>query len=280
MLLAGTVSQLVAQGPVLPPQDKTAVEIFLTASGKHSAPATLDQPQLTVTLDKLPAQVTSVRSAKNDKLLFALLVDVSTSNRKDSVSIRKTASQLFQDLSTGESRGYLVVFDVSASMSKRPLQPSEARNVLEGLQFGGGTALFDAIAKTCTTVLSKSGNPDTPRRVILLLSDGDDNQSHTSPQEAVQAAEREGVSVFSLNTMGPAGVGEHILAEITARTGGQAIISEKAEKGEMALLAAIDSQWVLSLVSPPNSNQKLHSFAVKSSQKGIQISAPEQIALP
>src|ERR1035441_6484767 len=113
VLLSGTVSHLVAQGPVLPPPAKPAVEIFLTASGKHSTPATLDQPQLTVTLDKQPAQVTSVRSAKNDKLLFAVLVDVSTSNRKDSVSIRKTANQLFQGLSVGEGRGDLGVFDVS-----------------------------------------------------------------------------------------------------------------------------------------------------------------------
>jgi Ca-activated chloride channel family protein len=232
-----------------------------------------------VTLDKQPIPVTSARSAKDDQILFAVVIDVSTSSARHSAWIREAANLLFEGLSTGGNRGYLVFFDVSAQVSAKTLQPSEARKALDGLKFGGGTALFDTIAETCKAVLSKQKNPDTPRRVILLLSDGDDNQSHTYLQEAVQLAEKEGVSVFSLATPNSGNKGEQILGEFAKDTGGQAIVNETTKDGVKAMLAAIDSQWVLSLVPPPSSKQSLHSFAVKSSQKGVQISAPAQIVL-
>ena len=278
VLCAASRSHLEAQEPRTP--GKPPVEIFLTASGKNSVPVLVEQAELTVTLDKQPAQVTSLRSAKDDKLLFAVMIDVSTSNRAQADSIKEAANQLFQGLSTGSHRGYLVAFDVSARISNRPLEPSEAPKALDGLQFGGATALFDAIAQTSTTVLSKSRNPDIARRVIILLSDGDDNQSRTHPQDAEEKAERDGVSIFSLDTTFAHNRGEDMLKELATKTGGQAITDWKMEEGVKTLLEAINFQSVLTFVPTPASNHDLHSHSVKSLRKDIQISAPAQVALP
>ena len=204
---------LAAQDAPSPLPGRAPVEIYVTASVKNSSSALLNQSVMTVTIDQKPAQVASVRSAKSDKLLFAVLVDASTSDTKQSNSIRESANRLFDRLSAGESQGYLVFFDVTARMSRRPLLPSEAREALAGLKFGGASAIFDAIAKTCATILSKRANPNPPRRIILLLSDGDDNQSHTYLQEAVQSAEKEGVSVFALRTTDTEDSGERALSE-------------------------------------------------------------------
>ena len=272
-------NHLVAQEALQPPLGKAPVEVYLTATGKNSSSGALDQSALTVTLDKQPIQLTSIRSAKHDKLLFAVVVDASTSNARNSGWIKKAAFDLFEGLLANGNQGYLVSFDVSARRSASPLQLSEVRKVLVDLQFVGGTALFDTIAKTCTTVLSKSGNPNNPRRAIILISDGDDNQSHTQPKEAIQVAEKEGVSIFSLRTTVGGDTGEQILGDFTKKTGGRAVIDESRKEGVRALLSAIDSQWVLSFVPPSSSNRDLHSFAVKSSQKSIEISAPANIVI-
>ena len=274
-----SLGYLAAQEAPSPHPGRQPVEIYVTASDKNSSSVSLNQPELTVTLDKQPVQVASVRSAKSDKLLFAVLVDASTSNRKQSDSVRAAANQFFEGLSAADNRGYLVFFDQSVRMSGRPLLPSEAREALAGLKFGGATAVFDAIAQTCTTVLSKRVNPEPPRRVILLISDGDDNMSHIYLEEAIQLAEKEGVSIFSLATPTAGNNGERVLSEFSKKTGGQVIINNNMEKGATDLLAAIDSQWVLSLVPPPFSDQNLHSLMVKSSRKDVHLSAPEKIVL-
>src|SRR6202043_652081 len=93
---------------------------------------------------------------------------------------KKAASQLFQGLATDGNQGYLVLFNVSAAISARPLQASEVQRLLEVAKFGGGTAVYDAVEQTCIQKLSRSKNPNIPRRVILLISDGEDNQSHVT----------------------------------------------------------------------------------------------------
>ena len=197
LLSIANLSYLAAQVPASLNPGGAPIMVFVTASGKNSSSDSLDQSKLTVTLDKQPVQVTSVRSAKSDNLLFAVVVDTSTSSAKNSVFIKEAAYNLFQGLSTGGNRGYLVFFDTTARSSKGPLQVPEALKALEEIRFGGATALFDTIAET-TKVLSRGANPDTPRRVMLLLTDGDDNQSHIYLENAIASAQKEGVSIFAL----------------------------------------------------------------------------------
>jgi Mg-chelatase subunit ChlD len=133
------------------------------------------QSELSVSVDKQTAQVNTLRAAKSDALLFAVVVDASKSDAGGAALIKKAALQLFQGLSTDGNRGYLVLFNVSVAISHKPLQVSEAQSVLDATKFDGGTAVYDAIEQTCIQRLSRSGNPDTPRRVILLIPDGEDN---------------------------------------------------------------------------------------------------------
>jgi len=266
-----------AQEPKLSPAARASVQVFLSASGKHDSPAIPDRSELSVSIDKQPAQVISLRSAKDDKLLFAVLVDDSTSNADRAASIKEAAVQLFQSLSVGGNQGYLVVFDASVSTSKRPLQPSDVRRELANIKFRGATAIYDAIKVTCTQTLSRSRNADFPRRAIIVLSDGNDNQSHISPTEAVDAAEKEGVVIFSLVIPSAEGRGEQFLREASRNTGGQINIATELGEGVAPILASIQGQLALGLVSPQAPDQKLHSFAVNCSNKKIHVSAPAHV---
>jgi VWFA-related protein len=253
--------------------------VFLTASGKHDSPATPAQSELSVSVDKQEAQVDALRSAKNAALLFAVVVDTSKSDSSSADLIRKSALQLFQSLSIDGNQGYLVLFNVSMVISRQPLQVSQAQSVLDAAKFDGGTAVYDAIEQTCVQKLSRSGNPNAPRRVILLISDGEDNMSHVTHTHAEETAEKEGVAVFSLvarsSLAGPRG--EHFLKEVSHDTGGQAISVKNLMDGVAPVLTAIENQWALSFVPAQSLDQKLHSLDIKTSQKDIRISAPAHI---
>jgi Ca-activated chloride channel homolog len=267
------------QNPQSPPPDEKSVQVFLTASDKHDSPVTPAQSELTVFVDKQPAKVITLRAAKTDALLFAVVVDTSRSDASDAALIKKAALQLFEGLSTGGNQGYLVLFNVSVATSKQPLQVSQAQSALDAAKFAGGTAVYDAIGQTCTQKLSKSGNPDTPRRVLLLISDGEDNQSHVTHTAAEEAAEKEGVAVFSLiaksSLAGPAG--EHFMKEVSQDTGGRAISVKNPTDGVAPLLTSIEEQWALSFVPAQTLDKKVHSLGVKTSQKDALISAPAHI---
>jgi len=96
--------------------------------------------------------------------------------------------------------------------------------------------------------------------------------------KAEEAAEAEGVSIFSFETGFPDRIQKYILKRFSQDTGGE-FISKKSPDGVKTLLAAIDRQWTVSLAPIQKPDRKLHSFAVKTSQKGVRISAPSQISL-
>lgn len=261
---------------------KASVQVFLTAIGKSSSSTMPTLSELSVSVDKQQAQVTTLRSAKDDALLFALVVDASSSDKSSTALIRKAAVQLFQGLSTNSNRGYLALFNLSVAISRQPVQVSEAQSVLEATKFGGATAVYDAIGKTCVEKLSRSGNVDTPRRVILLISDGEDNQSHITSSAAQAACEKEGVAVFALVVHSPLGGprGEQFLRELSQNTGGVAVNVKNLTDGVAVLLRAIEDQWALTLVPARSLDHTMHMLSVKSMQEDVRFSVPSQIFIP
>jgi VWFA-related protein len=270
--------QAAVQEPQSPPDNKS-VQVFLIASGKHDSAVTPAQSELSVSVDKQPAQVNTLRPAKGDALLFAVVVDTSKSDASGAALIKKAALQLFQGLATDNNQGYLVLFSGSVATSRQPLQVAQAQSALDAARFEGGTAVYDAIEQTCIQKLRKSGNSNAPRRVIVLISDGEDNMSHITPTAAEETAEKEGVAVFSLITQsslaGPRG--EHFMKKVSQNTGGWAFSVKNPVDGVAPLLTAINSQWALTFVPAQSLDQKLHSLGLKTSQKDVSFSAPAHI---
>ena len=281
LLLLGTTNQLLTAGQASspPPSSKRLVKVFLTVSGKHGSPLMPSPSELSVFVGNQPARVVSVRAAKGDQLLFAILVDISGSQAMEAKSIRESAWKIFEALSNGGNRGYLVFFNNEVEMSRAPLQESKALKALNGVEFGGGTALFDAIGETCTQTLKNSLNLDTPRRAILLISDGDDNESHLTAENAEEAAEEEGVAIFSLTDGTGEPRGKRVLMELSRKTGGQAIVAYNLGEGVTPLLAAINGQLALTLLPPEAAGRNPRSLVILSSEKDIRISAPSRVPL-
>jgi len=75
------------------------------------------------------------------------------------------------------------------------------------------------------------------RRVLLVITDGKDNASITSPERIRQQAEQSqttihAIGLFNEANAGGAGAGRHELTEMTERTGGRVYFPENVEQVE------------------------------------------------
>src|SRR5579864_5809463 len=139
-------------------------------------------------------------------LTVGLMVDTSMSQQRVLESER-SASFRFLDQVLRESKDKLFVmqFDMAVQL-RQPLTSS--RKELESTlpyvdtptrrelraQSGGGTLLFDAIVQASNTVLMNQKN----RKAMVVLSDGDDNGSSATLNDAIEAAQRADTLVYSI----------------------------------------------------------------------------------
>src|SRR3989442_5191844 len=71
---------------------------------------------------------------------------------------------------------------------------------VHGLQNGGGTALYEAIYRASRDKLLKDKSDRPVRHAIVILSDGEDNQSDVSRAQAIEMAQRAEVIIYAIST--------------------------------------------------------------------------------
>jgi VWFA-related protein len=122
-------------------------------------------------------------------------------------------------------RAFVVGFDVTPEVTQDFTDNTEmlSRGV-RALRPGGGTAMYDALYFACRDKLAKTQAGVPLRRAVILLSDGDDNQSHVSREEAIEMAERAEVIVYTISTnvTGTRSKSDKVLERIADATGGRA----------------------------------------------------------
>ena len=92
------------------------------------------------------------------------------------------------------------------------------------LKAGGGKALFDAIYYACKDKMVPAHNIEGTRRVLVVISDGNDVQSEHSLDEAISMARLAEVVLFTIGTSsyGFQNEGDKIIKRLAAKTGGEA----------------------------------------------------------
>jgi VWFA-related protein len=113
-------------------------------------------------------------------------------------------------------------------------------NDLDGLETGvnklspgGGTALFDAVYTACRDkLLDESRGQDPVRKAIILLSDGDDNQSRVYLNEAIKMCQRSETIIYSISTnwTPSRGEGDKVMSQLASETGGQVFFPPSVEE--------------------------------------------------
>ena len=203
------------------------VNVVFTVTDKRGRRITdLKQADFRVLDDnKPPQEIRSFHAETNLPLQVGLLIDASNSVRDRFKFEQQSAIEfLNQTIHPRYDQAFVVGFDVTPEVTQDFTDNTEklAHGVHE-LRPGGGTALYDALYFACRDKLLKAPKSATVRRAIILLSDGEDNQSHVTREEAIEMAQRAEAIVYTISTnvSGTKGAGDKVLERIADATGGR-----------------------------------------------------------
>ncbi len=203
------------------------VRVVFTVTDRHGRYIKdLKQNDFKVIDDQKPAELRSFNSETNLPLQVGLLVDASNSVR-DRFKFEQEAAIEFLNsiIHPHYDKAFVVGFDATPEVTQDFTDNTE--NLSAGvrmLRAGGGTAMYDALYFACRDKLMKQEQTGPVRRAIILLSDGDDNSSHVSREEAIEMALRADTIVYTISTniSGTKGKGDKVLERIADATGGRA----------------------------------------------------------
>jgi Ca-activated chloride channel homolog len=204
------------------------VNVVFTVTDKHGKLITdLKQNDFHFVDDNKPAaEIRSFHAETNLPLEVGLLIDASNSVR-DRFRFEQEAAIEFlnQTVRRGYDHAMVVGFDVTPEVTQDFTDDAEQLDHgIRMLRPGGGTALYDALYYACRDKLLKRPQTGPVRRAIVLLSDGEDNQSHVTREEAIEMAQRADTIVYTISTnvSGTKGPGDKVLERIADATGGRA----------------------------------------------------------
>jgi Ca-activated chloride channel homolog len=203
------------------------VRVVFTVTDKHGHYIKdLKQADFKVIDDRKPAEMRSFHSETDLPLEVGLLIDASNSVR-DRFKFEQEAAIEFLNgtIRRGYDEAFIVGFDVTPEVVQDFTDNTESLSIgVRSLRAGGGTAMYDALYFACRDKLLKHEQTRQVRRAIILLSDGEDNQSHVTREEAIEMAARAETIVYTISTniSGMKGAGDKTLERIADATGGRA----------------------------------------------------------
>lgn len=150
---------------------------------------------------KPPAKILQFSPQSKLPLRLALLVDTSGSV-SERFSFEKNAAAKFVDkvLNHSSDLAFIEGFSTQPTVTQDfSSDPKELEQGIQKLSNGGGTAIFDAVSFACRKL---AAYPETEHvaRVLVILSDGEDNSSHNSLKQSIQLAENAGVTIYAVST--------------------------------------------------------------------------------
>jgi len=150
---------------------------------------------------------------------------------------------------------------------------------VQRLEDGGGTALYDAVYSACKDKLMRDGSDRPVRRALVVLSDGEDNQSEHSANQAIEMAERAQVIIYTISTDDSGLIlrGDKNLQQLADATGGRAFFPYKMKDIKSSFSAIEDelrSQYVVSYHPADfDADGRYRSIEITSLKKDLQVRA-------
>ncbi|MGC2195304.1 MAG: VWA domain-containing protein, partial [Terriglobales bacterium] len=258
------------------------VNVVFTVTDKHGRYVrNLAKRDFSVLDDGKPAeQIRSFHNETDLPLQVGLLVDASNSIRDRFKFEQESAVEfLNQTIRPRYDKAFVVGFDVTPEVTQDFTDNTEALSRgVRALRPGGGTAMYDALYFACRDKLLKEEQNGAVRRAIILLSDGDDNMSHVTREEAIEMAQRAEVIVYTISTnisRGSRG-GDKVLERIAEATGGLAFVPFQLNDVANAFVEIQDelrSQYALSYKPADlRTDGRFHSIEILAqNHKGLRV---------
>jgi len=214
--------------------DVTRVNMLFTVSDKKGRFVTnLDKDNFEIVESKRAQNILEFTAETNLPLRLGILIDTSNSIR-DRFRFQQAAATDFVNtvMRPGQDKAMVVSFDSSAELVADLTDSTEALGTaIRNLRPGGGTALYDAIFFACRDKLMLDQPRDKFRRAIVMLSDGEDNESRWSREQALEMAHKADVVIYTISTniSHIPTDGDKVLKYFAEETGGLAFFPFKAQ---------------------------------------------------
>lgn len=190
------------------PDDRIVVEVnrvsllFTVADKKGRFVTNLNQGDFDIMENKKPQNIIEFTAESNLPLRLAILVDTSNSIR-DRFRFQQEAAIEFLKTSVRPKvdKAIVVSFDSSAQLVTDLTDDlGKLEKGVRDLRVGGGTAMFDAIFFACRDKLVLDQPRHKFRRAIVIISDGEDNQSRYTREQALEMAQKSDVVIYTIST--------------------------------------------------------------------------------
>ena len=212
------------------------VDLVFTVTDKHGRfISDLKQSDFALLDDqKAPERVYSFTQQTNLPLRVGIAIDTSTSIRtRFQFEQQASIEFLLQIVKPKSDKAFVMGFDVVPDYKQDWTNNLDSlTSGINALRPGGGTALFDAVYSGCRDKLLDASRGQEPvRKAMILISDGDDNQSHAYLDDAIKMCQRAETIVYAIstNTSPSRDRGDDILQKIAEATGGRAFYPKRLE---------------------------------------------------
>jgi VWFA-related protein len=235
-----------AQPPVAQADEPTRIQVDVTrvsllytvTDHKGRFVTNLAKEDFEVIDSKLPQDVLEFNAESDLPLRLGILIDTSNSIR-DRFRFEQDAAIEFLNntIHANQDKAMLVSFSEQAELVADLISDTEKlATAIRQLRPGGGTSLYDAVFFACRDKLSQDQPKHKFRRAIVLVTDGDDNQSHYTRDQALETAQKADVVIYAISTniSKVESDGDKVLKYLTAETGGKAFFPFKVEDLEQS----------------------------------------------
>src|ERR1700676_3087761 len=221
--------------------------LFTVLNHRNKLVPDLDQKDFKVLDDNSPQDIRYFSKQSDLPLRIGMLMDTSNSIR-DRLKFEQDAANnfLYSVLRRGKDEAFLMTFDDEPQVLQGFTSDNGLlRDQILKTRSGGATAIYDAVYAACEKELSHpprpaGDQPDVVRRVMILISDGEDNLSTRTRADAIEMAQKTSVVIYTISTstqwislsqtdpnkMGDRKYhltdGDKILQELAEETGGRA----------------------------------------------------------
>jgi Ca-activated chloride channel family protein len=229
--------------------------------------------------DNKKQEIKNFSREMNLPLTIAMLIDTSQSVAPKLKFEQDAATTFFQSVLKDKDRAMLLEFDSGVTLVQDfTNDPNKMAKQIRSLRAAGGTAMYDAIYLACDEKLIR----EMGRKAIVILSDGEDQSSKASLEQAMEMALKAEATIFSIsvNRGGFFGVGntkngDHILKQLAEETGGRAFFPFKVEELEDSfrqISQELRSQYNIGYLSNnPNRDGNYRKIEVRIIEKGTKL---------
>jgi Ca-activated chloride channel family protein len=177
---------------------------------------------------KPPEDILNFSSETDLPLQVGLVIDASGSVTARFKFEQEAAIEFLKEtIRPKYDQAFVIGFDLTPKVTQDFTGDTEKLSVgIRSLRPGSLTAMYDALYFACREKLLKQPQAGPVRRIIILLSDGNDNASSVTREKAIEMAQQAEVSVYTISTnpTGSRGHGNKTLESIAEATGGRSYV--------------------------------------------------------